>query len=193
MRFCRAIVLALFLVGINGTTPTIFDPESRLDLRQQHNLRRSLSMMAHKSVLIRDRFTSKTKSISEENMVNMLPKSGSEFEAHYAGLFQLIKDTSESDPEVRRLAERLQNTIFQRFLEKNQKPWLFGEYVGPNVESWKEIFKRGWADPYYKTLEAYTVAYATKQGGEALRSNVQKFFFNVQPYEAVMTAQKQSL
>ncbi|GMF61792.1 unnamed protein product [Phytophthora fragariaefolia] len=135
------------------------------------------------------RFVSKSKAISEEDMFTMLTKSGSFYDTHYAGLLQVIKDTSGADVELRRLAERLQNNIFQRFLTENASPSRFGDFVGPNSETWSGIIKTGWADPYYKTLQAYTVAYATKQGGEALRKKVETLFFNLQPYEAVMTAE----
>ncbi|GMF42881.1 unnamed protein product [Phytophthora fragariaefolia] len=370
MRFCSASVLALFLVSINGTTSTTSDQESPMGLEQQHNLRRSVSVMTHKAGLVRDRllkddnaenldnsdderidltkifkfrkkpqiistdelpglwmnkklepgelfrtifgaagvagvgqhgdmfllpwikyagmyrsslghfpddqlisvlqqlkseqeivaifhqlravkgmekfadslqlkmfnhhpssreamldtwiktkatpdevfrilglddkiyqwlqFASKSKAISEEDMLMKLPKSGYVYEAHYAGLLQVIKDTSGADPELMRLAERLQNIIFQRLLKQNERPLRFGEYVGvpvPNLEFWEHteklnvVLQRGWKDPYYKALQAYTVAYATKQGGKTLRNQVNQKHFNLQPYEAVIAAQ----
>ncbi|GMF62940.1 unnamed protein product [Phytophthora fragariaefolia] len=135
------------------------------------------------------RFASKSKAVSEEDMLTVLTKSSTVY-TQYAGLLQVIKDTSGVDDELRRLAERLQNIIFKKLLEIDRSPLRFGKYVGPNLESWRKVIRRGSKDPYYKTLEAYTVAYAAKQGGEALRTKVENFFINLQPYEAVMATER---
>ncbi|GMG17094.1 unnamed protein product [Phytophthora fragariaefolia] len=74
------------------------------------------------------RLASKSKAISEADMILMLPKSDFVYEAHYAGLLQLIQDTSGADQELRLLAERLQKFIFQRLLKQNESPSRFGEY-----------------------------------------------------------------
>ncbi|OWY99263.1 RxLR effector protein [Phytophthora megakarya] len=150
------------ILQLNRASMTAFDDNTRLFQWIRYFERYRESVMKTDNISISDK---KLRMTLQKNNVMMN-------DAQFAALFQVIKET----PQLKRIGESMQTSIFKEFLSMGFDPARFRKLL-----SIPYVFLLEEKDPRFRTLKTFTLQFAKERGGNTAFNKVKTLFDDGKP------------